>query len=122
MCVSLIGNPVVAGTYVDNTCDHGRRQSAAETIDFRRGYGSGDGSSFQGSSDRSPRPWTRQSISLDSSLSRAVAVVFSEPDLALEPANCVRRLHYSALSGRFAPRPCSSFDETVVRDDQSPRL
>ena len=66
-------------------------RAAAETMDVRRGCGSGDGSSFRGSSDRSPRPWKWLSISLDGSSRAAVAIIFSGPDLALEPAIRIRR-------------------------------
>ena len=90
-------------------------RAATEMIDYRRVCGFGDRSAFQGSLDRPPCPWTRPSISPDSSVSRAVAVVFGGPDLALEPANRVRRSHSSPLSDRFVPRSRSSFIETVAR-------
>ena len=56
------------------------------------------------------------------SVSRDVALVFAGPDLALEPADRVRRSHISVPLDRLVPRPRSSFIETVVHDDRSPRL
>ena len=97
-------------------------RAAAETMPFRRGCGSSDGSPFQEFSCRSPRPWIRPSILLDSSVSRAVTTVFSGPDLALETVSYVRRSHCSAPLDRLVPRPCSSFVDTVVRDDRSPQI
>ena len=58
-----------------------------------------------------PRP----PILLDSRSRAAVAIVFSEPDLALDPANCVRRSHCSVLPDRFVPHPRSSSVETFLR-------
>jgi hypothetical protein len=52
---------------------------AAETIEFRCGCGSGDGSSFQQSADRSPRPREWLLISRNNSICRAVATAFSGP-------------------------------------------
>ena len=89
--------------------------AAAKTMDFRRGCGSGDGPSFQGSSDMPSRrvEWTQ--ILVDSGSRAAATIVFGGPDLALEPANRVRRSHCSAPSDRFVPRPRSSFIQTVDR-------
>ena len=53
--------------------------AAAETISFRRGYGSGDGSSFQESSDRSSPHAEWPSIMRVRRIRRAVAAAFSGP-------------------------------------------
>ena len=95
--------------------------AAAEMMDFRRGCGSSDGPTSQGSSERPPLN-AKAFILLDSRSRAAVAIVFSGPDLALEPANRVRHSHCSAPPDNGVPRPRPSFVKTLVRDDRSPRL
>ena len=97
-------------------------RAAAETIDFRRGCGSSDGSAFQRSSHRSPRPMEWLSILRNSSSRCSVAIVSTGSSSWRQSQAIASVARTAAPPGCFVPRAYSSSVKIVLRGDRRPRL